>query len=137
VLLYDDLTQKQKDFFLKYIWNGVGSREYPKPPQLIFREASIYHDFGYFRGGPESLRKEVDREFFHKAHSAVRRLPIAQRPFYYAMSYIYFYGLKKLGSKAWELYPEPAKTWEEFLNRVYAYFDRNPGQAGRPPKWVE
>jgi hypothetical protein len=137
MLLYNDLTQKQRDWFLTYVWNGVGSREYIKPPQLIFEEASKWHDFGYFRGGNEDLRKEVDREFFHKAHSAVRKQPIAQRPFYYAMSYVYFYGLKKLGSKAWELYPEPAKTWEEFVDRVFAFFDREPDRKDRPPNWVE
>lgn len=133
MLLYEDLSVKQKDFFLKYIWNGVGSREFVKPPALIFDEPSMYHDFAYFRGGTDEDRKQADKEFFHKAHDEVRKKAVWQRPFYYTMSYVYFYGLKKLGGKAWEYYDKPADTWEEFLAHVYAYFDREPKLKGRPP----
>lgn len=48
VLDYSELSTKQLNFFLKYIWNGVGSREYIRPPQFIFSEASKSHDFFFF-----------------------------------------------------------------------------------------
>ena len=136
VIQLDELTLKQKEYFLKNIWNGVGSREYPDVPDFIFGEASKYHDFAYFRGGDENDRKEADRDFFHRAHSAVRKQPLLKRPFYYVLSYTYFYSLKKLGGKAWEYYPAPAKNWNEWLAHVNTFFDREP-QFPRPPKFQE
>lgn len=135
MLEFDNLTKLQKEFFLEFIWNGVGSREFAKPPQLIFANASVYHDFAYFRGGNESDRKIADKDFFHRSHSSTRKQHTYTRPFYYVMSYVYFYGLKKIGGKAWEYYDAPAQNWKEFLDHVYAYFDRSPNMKGRPPEY--
>ena len=136
MLEYDNLSQKQKDFFDKSIWNGVGSRDFfINPHDLIFKEASKYHDFAYWRGGPEELRIKADKDFFHRAHSAVRKQSLLKRPFYYATSYVYFYFLKIGGKRAFEYYERPADTWEELLARVNFYFDENPKKEGRPPKY--
>lgn len=134
-LVYDKLTAKQKSYFKQYIWNGVGSRSFfVNPHDLIFKEASIYHDFYYWRGGPIELISLADRDFFHRCHSAVRKQPAYKRPFYYATSYVYFSFLKLLGKVAWEYAEKPCQTWEELLERVNLYYDENPKEQ-RPPKY--
>lgn len=122
VLQYEELTPEQKKFFLEHVWNGVGSREYPDVPDFIFSEASIYHDFAYFRGGDEKDRKKADKEFLHRAHHAVRKQPKWKQPYYYLLTALYYFGLKKLGKKAFEYYPAPAKDWDEFMAHVSTYF---------------
>jgi hypothetical protein len=131
-LQYSDLTPKQLDYFLKYIWNGVGSREFVKPPQLIFSEASKLHDFQYFRGGTDSDRKASDKDLLHHMHDAVRAQKLYIRPIYYFLAAIYYIVLSKLGKVAWEYYDKPAQTWDEFLYHLDAYFDREPNKK-RPP----
>lgn len=116
-LSYDKLTKKQKEFFLEHIWNGVGSSHFfIDPHDLIFKEASVYHDFYYWRGGPEELRHMADKDFFHRCQSAIRKLPMKRRPFYYIAAYTYYFTLKILGKAAWEK-GEVCQTWEELMKR--------------------
>lgn len=119
-LSYNDLTETQKEFFLTHIWNGVGSDHYfINPHDLIFKEASIYHDFYYWRGGPKSLRKLADKDFLHRCHEATRKLPMKRRLFYYVASYTYFLGLKVFGNTAWEK-GKVCQTWDELVERYSA-----------------
>jgi len=135
-LVYDKLTEKEKKFFKDYIWNGVGSRSFfVNPHDLIFKEASLYHDFYYWRGGPQELRELADKDFFHRCHSAVRKQPKYKRPFYYLTSYVYFAFLRMLGKVAWEYSEKPSKTFKELLDKVHFYYDNNPNISGRPPKF--
>lgn len=116
-LSYDNLTKEQKEFFLRHIWNGVGSNHFfINPHDLIFKEASIYHDFYYWRGGTDLIRKMADKDFFHRCHSKIRELPKRRRPFYYAAAYVYYYTLKLLGKHAWEK-GATCQTWQELLVR--------------------
>jgi hypothetical protein len=108
---YSDLTLKQKEFFLEHIWNGVGSDSFIKPPPLIFLEASKYHDCLEWAGGTEEDREWAIKDFFHKAHEAVRAQSVWKRPYYYLLSYTYYYFLRKLDGFTWEYYPKPAQTW--------------------------
>lgn len=122
-LLYDDLTNDQREWFLKYLWNGVGSNSLPlKPPAFVFSEASKYHDYSSFSGGDEQDRIEASKEFFHKAHSTIRKQPLRKRPFYYLISYIYYRVLKKVDGITWSYYERPASNWFEFIQRVKDYF---------------
>jgi hypothetical protein len=116
-LSYDKLTKEQKEFFIEHIWNGVGSSHFfINPHDLIFKEASIHHDFYYWRGGPDRLRKLADKDFFHRCHDKIRQLPKKRRPFYYASAYAYYFTLKLLGKAAWEK-GEVCQTWNELLHR--------------------
>jgi len=116
-LSYDTLTEKQKKFFKEHIWNGVGSSHFfINPHDLIFKEASLYHDFWYWRGGNSKLRKMADKDFLHRCHDSIRKLPMKRRAFYYIAAYVYYFTLKILGSKAWES-GETCQTWEELFNR--------------------
>jgi hypothetical protein len=125
----EDLTKEQRDWFMTYIWNGPGSRDYPiQPPELIFNIPSIRHDFEYFRGGTEEDRKETDKHFLDESLAIVKERPIYTRPFYFSISYIYYFGLVLLGSKAWEYYDKPAETWNEYLQHIVKYFGQLPTQ---------
>jgi len=116
-LSYDSLTKDQKEFFLTHIWNGVGSDHYTlNPHDLIFKNASIYHDFYYWRGGPKFLRKLADKDFYHRCKDAARKKSAIKRPFYYVICYIYYVGLKLFGKKAWET-GKVCQTWDELLER--------------------
>jgi hypothetical protein len=116
-LSYDSLTKEQKDFFKQHIWNGVGSKHFIiDPHDLIFKEASIYHDFFYWRGGTTQIRKLADKDFLHRCHSSIRRLPKKRRPFYYLAAYVYYTTLRLLGKFAWESGPT-CQTWQELLVR--------------------
>lgn len=114
-LIYENLTDNQRKFFLSYIYNGVGSDSLPKPPPLIFAKAAEFHDFAAFRGGTEEDRLASEKEFFHKCHDAVREQPLLKRPFYYVISYIYYYILRKADRFTWEYYPAPAEDWKHFI----------------------
>jgi len=122
---YDTLTDEQKDFFLTHIWNGVGSDHYPflNPHDLIFKEASIYHDFYYWRGGSERLRKLADKDFLHRCHVAIRKLPMKRRLFYYIAAYVYYFALTMFGKKAWENGPI-CITWECLLKRYMSKVEK-------------
>jgi len=125
-LLYDNLTTAQRDFFLKYLWNGVGSDNLPKPPSFIFSDASKYHDFSSFSGGTEADRQAGSHEFFWKCHDAVRLQPMWKRPFYYLMSYIYYFILIRVDSFSWSYFEAPAQNWAEFIDHVKQfYIERN------------
>lgn len=131
-LSYDKLTSNQKDFFKKYIWNGVGSSHYTiNPHDLIFKNASIYHDFNYFRGGNDELRELADSDFINRSLAAVRSQKFYKQPFYWVVAYIYYFGLVIFGKKAWEYYEEPADSWSEFMSRVESAFIRE----GRKYPW--
>jgi len=120
-LAYDSLSKAQKDYFLEHIWNGVGSSHFfINPHDLIFKEASIYHDFYYWRGGSDELRKLADKDFFHRCHEKIRKLPKKRRPFYYISAYVYYFTLKILGKTAWEKRPLPCQTWEELMQQFYS-----------------
>lgn len=103
-IYYQDLTKNQLKFFLKYVFNGLGSDSFPKPPPLIFMDAAKEHDFWAWVGGTEEDRKWATKEFFHRAHDAVRKERKWKRPFYYLMSYIYYYILRKFDGLTWEYY---------------------------------
>ncbi len=119
---FDNLTKEQQNFFKEHIWNGVGSRHFfLNPHDLKFKEASIYHDFYYWRGGPEELRKLADKDFFHRCHSAISKLPRKRRAFYYIAAYVYYFSLKIFGKAAWEK-GEVCQTWEELVQR---YMSKN------------
>lgn len=124
-LSYDSLTDSQKAFFRKFVWNGLGSRDaHIDPHDLIFKNASIYHDWYYFVGGPDKLRIAADKEFLVNCNKLVLKERAWKRWFYYPVSYVYYFFIK-IGSKlAWEYYDEPAQTWEEFIEHVMTYFDR-------------
>ncbi|CAB4141259.1 hypothetical protein UFOVP410_98 [uncultured Caudovirales phage] len=126
-LSYDSLTENQKAYFLKYIWNGVGSRHFfINPHDLIFKEASVYHDFYYWRGGPLTLKKLADKDFLHRCHHSVRQQPrYKQILFYYPIAGIYYFFLK-FGKKAWEKRVTPCKTWEELLEQFYTKNKNSP-----------
>jgi hypothetical protein len=124
-LQFDKLTDTQKTFFLEELWNGVGSRSYPiDPPDSIFKGPSIYHDFWYFRGGPDELRKMADLDFYYRCLDKIkeRKKPL-HKPFFYILAFIYYYGLKFLGKKAWEYHEKPAKTWDEFISRSQKFIN--------------
>lgn len=123
-LLYDDLTDEQKKYFLIHLWNGVGSREYVlDPPDSIFSVPSIYHDFWYLRGGPIELRKLADLDFYYRCVYEVRKRPKWKRPFYHFLATVYYYGLKYLGKKAWDKYDVPIADWRDFVHRTSKYLN--------------
>jgi hypothetical protein len=114
---YDALTQQQKQFFNEHIWNGVGSRHFfINPHDLIFKEASVYHDFYYWRGGSNELRVLADKDFLSRCLDKIQKLPPKRRPFYYVAAYTYYFFLKTFGKAAWEK-GEVCKTWEELMLR--------------------
>jgi hypothetical protein len=135
-IVYDELSLKQKKFFRDYIWNGVGSRSFfINPHDLIFKNASLYHDFYYWRGGPEEYRIMADQNFLHRSHALIRREPIYRRPFYYAIAAVYVFFLRLVGKVAFEYSERPCQTWEELLDRVNTFYDQNPKITGRPPRY--
>jgi len=122
-LLYDNLTTAQRQFFLKYLYNGVGSGSFPiKPPRFVFSNAAKYHDFASWSGGTEKDRIEASREFFHKAHDTIRQQPWRKQPFYYFISYVYYRILKKVDGMSWSYFTAPAKDWTEFIDHVRQYY---------------
>lgn len=122
-LSYDSLSESQRNYFLKNIWNGVGSRHFfINPHDLIFKEASVYHDFYYWRGGPLNLKDIADKDFLHRCHSAVRKQSKIKQPFYYFIAATYYFFLK-FGKTAWESRAEPCQTWNDLLAIFYT---RNP-----------
>lgn len=136
-LSFDKLTEKQKNYFARFIWNGVGSRNFfINPHDLIFKEASLYHDFYYWRGGPIELKALADKDFFHRCHSAVRKQPLWKRPFYYFVAVIY-YKFLALGKIAWEYGEKPCQTWQELLANFYQYHEDNPKVRPKPPIYRE
>lgn len=114
-----DLTPDQYSYYMKNIYNGVGSRSYSiNPRDFIFKKAAEYHDFRYISGGTENNRLESDLEYDLWAKKAIQDEPnIFLRNFYKLVHKIYFYVLQKLGKNAWEYYDEPSKTWDEFIER--------------------
>lgn len=125
-LKYENLTEEQKIYFLKYIYNGVGSREFfINPHDLIFKEAAKIHDFEYFVGGTEERRLIIDRNFLDDCLFAANKRPFLRRQLYKIVAYVYYFFLMMLGRFAWEYYPEPADTWEEFLSRYKLYLNKN------------
>jgi hypothetical protein len=130
---YFSFTDKQKNYFDKYIWNGVGSREFfINPHDLIFKEASKHHDAEYFIGGTEEDRILADKAFLHQMHQAVRRQSKWKRPFYYLAASIYSIFLKKLGKFAFEYTERRAETFEEMLKHYHNYLERT-GKPKPPP----
>ena len=122
MILLDDLTPNQLDFFLKYLWNGVGSDNYIKPPAFVFREASKFHDFASWRGGKEVDRIAASNEFFHKMHDMIRIQPWRKRPLYYLLAYIYYRILEYVDSCSWSYSDRPANDWNEFIQAVRDYY---------------
>lgn len=127
-----DLTKDQLLYFTTNIYNGVGSREFfINPHDLIFSPAAMEHDFAYWRGGPDNLRKIADKEFLQhclvlsKQHTGIRRV------FYTNTSYVYYTFLVLLGKYAWEYYDAPANTWEEFLEHFNKYQASKQKQTAR------
>lgn len=121
-LEFEDLTEDQIAVF----WNGVGSQHYSvKPPDLIFAEASKEHDFYYWRGGDSSDRKYADTKFYKECKLAANQYfdkwyKLPGWLMYCGVAYIYYLGLRNLGSKAFEYKPK-VKTWEELLARLNEY----------------
>lgn len=114
-----DLTPKQLEFFLTYIFNGVGSREFfINPRDFIFKNAAKTHDLKYFCGGNDTLRKIADKNFFEECCKAVLRQPGYKRVFYFPIAYVYYSALILLGKYAWEYYDTPAGTWPEFIQHA-------------------
>lgn len=122
MLLYDNLTDNQRKFFLQYLWNGMGDNLLA-PPAFIFSKASEYHDFFSFSGGTESDRIWATKDFFHKCHDAVRKEPLYKRPFYYFISYTYYWFLQKGDALTWTYLLKPANTWPEFISNVIFYYN--------------
>lgn len=136
-LSFDKLRPNQQEFFKRYIWNGVGSKHFfINPHDLIFKEASLYHDFYYWRGGPLELKKLADEDFLHRCHAAVRKQPKWKRPFYYAVAAVY-YTFLRLGKVAWEYGEAPCQTWQELLDNVYRFYDDHPKILPRPPVYKD
>ena len=133
-LSFDTLPPPQKAYFLTHIWNGVGSRHFfINPHDLIFKEASIYHDFYYWRGGPEKVRLMADKDFFMRCKDAVKKAPWHLRPFYSIAAIVYTQFLR-LGKSAWEYGEVPAQNWEQFIHNIECFYDMNP-RLPRPPKY--
>ena len=128
---YDTLTDEQREYFLTYIWNGVGSRDFSvTPPQLIFRGPSAYHDFAYWLGGTEEDRNKADKQFLIDELDQVRREKhITQKPFYFMMAYVYYLGLAAIGKKAFE-YGGPRTNWEEYKS----YYEKRQAEYKNAPK---
>lgn len=123
--LLTDLTPTQLEFFLKYVYNGVGSDELGiDPPDSIFKGAAKGHDFRCFVGGTDHDRIESDKEFLKDCLDRINKSPVWKRPLYKILAYVYYFALW-MGSKyAWEYYDKPAENWEEFIKHVIAYHDR-------------
>lgn len=137
-LSYDRLDEKQKLYFRTFIWNGVGSREFIDPPEAIFHKCSLYHDFYYWRGGPDKYRIMADHDFFHRCHDQARKQPWYNKAIYFPLSYVYFLALKILGHAAWEYRNAPCQTWDELLRQVYKYYyDGKPNIKNRPPTYED
>src|SRR3990172_7684588 len=123
-LQYDQLTHNQQEFFKKYIWNGVGYDHYPiNPHDLIFKEASVYHDYYFFRGGSNELRLLADKDFLVRGLKAVQEQKRLLKPVYWIIAYVYYFALILLSKKAWEYYDEPSADWKEFIDRVKKSYD--------------
>jgi len=106
---FKDLSEEQ----LIIIFNGSGSDAFPiKPPQLIFGNAALRHDWDYLFGGEEKDRKIADKRFLINCLYAS-----GDNIFYNVMSYIYYYALRLLGNKSFEYGPK-AKTWDDIFQRV-------------------
>lgn len=127
-----DLTPEQYDFFKLYCYNGVGSDSLAiNPHDLIFKKAAESHDWYYLAGGTEKDRRYADKLFREEMLVAVKLCPGWKRPFYYIACYVYYAFVKYGGKYAFEYYPTPAESWEEFIKRYVAYRNRE----GKPIPW--
>lgn len=143
-LKYEDLTNKQRKYFLEQIFNGVGSREYIMPPQSIFKSCAVRHDFYYWVGKSEEDKNQVDKDFLYEARQKIRTrytrkqtpLFFIKKPFYYTLAHIYYLVLKKLGKKAFEYDTHYVENFDEFLVVVDNYYDKNP-KSKRPIDYKE
>ncbi len=115
-LNFEDLTEDQ----ILEFWNGVGSNEFfIRPPHLIFGKASIKHDFYYFVGGNENDRKKADKLFLKECLDASKKQKHWYKKYFYIfMSYIYYFGLRKLGNKGSFEFGKKAETWEQLRERI-------------------
>lgn len=123
---YEKLTDEQKKFFDKWVWNGVGSNSYViDPPDLIFKYPSKVHDLFFFAGGNDERRKLADKDFLKRCLEVSKKKKLWIKRYYFiGISYIYYVALVLLSKKAWEYYDQPAETWEEVIERVKAYYIR-------------
>lgn len=121
-----DLTTNQFDFYHKYIFNGLGSREsWINPRDFIFRPAALHHDFWGIRGGPDALRVKADSDFYTKCKELADQEIWIKRIFYRSVAWVYYQALVQLSQIAWEYHDEPAKNWAEFIGNFKFYYARN------------
>ena len=118
--------KSQEDYFLSNMYNGVGSRSFfINPPDFIFGPAAKIHDFLYFVGGTEEDRKASDEIYNLYAKNIISQKHGVKRHLYSAIHTVYYFVLKMLGKYAFEYYPEPAKTWDEVVDRYKSYLARS------------
>lgn len=115
-LRLEDLTQEQLSYFKANIYNGVGSSYLDvDPPDFIFKQAALRHDFAYWLRGSELDRLRADLRFFKDGLQAIRnKAKWYSRPFYFLVLIVYTAFLLGLGWLSFE-YGKPAKTWDEFI----------------------
>lgn len=121
ILKYTDLTTEQQLYVKTYVYNGLGSKELGVIlPEFIFKDAAIEHDFDSFSGGTDEDRKKADLKFFKNCKNLIEESNCTSYYYiiYSSIAYIYYLGLLCFSRLTWDYYPEPAKTWEEFIKRV-------------------
>lgn len=101
-----NLSKQEYKFFIKNIWNGVGSEYLPKPPPFIFKRASIRHDFLYWAGGCKKERKEADLIFLEECIRACNckkyRFKIFKKIIYILIAFLYWISLRIIGGLSFE-----------------------------------
>lgn len=137
-LEFEDLTEKQYQFFMDYIYNGVGSDQLGvKGPEFIFRAAAKVHDFEGYGGGTEEDRIISDNKFLASALLEIKKRKPYKKYIYTPIAYLYYYILKIFSKAAWDYYPERPKTWKEFLIRVEAILSKQNKQVPWPKRFAK
>lgn len=118
VIELNELTAEQLNYFLKYGYNGCGSRQFTKVPDFIFSLAAVTHDWRYFSMATEEDREFADKEFLDLMLYLAKKQPIYKQGYYRIIAYIYYLAVRLLGKYAFEYSNTAPKTWEEIKTRI-------------------
>lgn len=98
-LRYSDLSTQDKI----NICNGCGTKGgWFNPPEFLFHASCNQHDFYYWRGGTEADRERADEEFYRFMKQDASEGKWYQRPFMYAMAFVYYKAVRISGKKYFE-----------------------------------
>ena len=114
LLKWSDLTDKEREFWVKEMANGCGSSGplAKLVPELKFHLACNIHDFLYWRGGGEEAKNEANAEFIYHMLLAIKGLPWWKRLYYQGWAFFYYQNVDFFSGFFFPDYP--AKTSEDF-----------------------